>query len=1310
MNKLTYAFFMVICTIYSGLSQTTQTIRAKIAAGADDAEIGTSLYTQSSDLELGGFDSYNSGKQYVALRFQNVALPSNAQVSKAYIQFTTKTARSVTAVVTIRCQQGNAAAYVANQNLLSRTYVPTIVNWSPPAWTIANESNAKQQTADLSAQINAAISTGWQSGNSLSFILQGNATQNDVLNARSYEHNSTRTGVPELVIEYGINTNPCANDIIPPTFTNCPANINLTTTGTNAVASWTAPTVSDNCTAAITPSVSTAPTAGLVSGSAFPVGITTVTYAAKDAANNNAAPCSFTVTVINNNPCTNDVTPPAFANCPANINLTTTSTNAIASWTTPSVSDNCTAAITPSVSTAPTAGLASGSAFPIGITTVTYAAKDAANNNAAPCTFTVTVAPPPASTIFINEVAPQGTVAISSDWIELYNSSTTAVSLNDVYISGKKTTPFKWQLKNLSIPAKGFLILLADKDTLKGLAHIDLKLSAGGEKLYLFRNVNGTAVELSFFEFPATPAEEDNVTFGGLTEGVAAPAPAALTKFMGGTPNAANASGIRYFKMSNSLPRGILSAPVTVTLNAPVGTIIRYTTNHSMPSRTNGTIYTQPIAINATTVLKTLAYSDNSETKVESYTYIFPVKGSELKFPDLVTAAEYEAGLKLLPIISVSTNVDIVDSKTEKIASFEYINKFGENASIGVICGVNGYGNDSYLNSEQRNLRVKFKGEYGFGKLKYPIFKKDDVDTYKPTDEFDVLDLKVGQDGPSADGFGMVMTSQGLISKTMREMGNIDLHTQYTHVYVNGVYHGVYTLKEHWDEHFGETYYGGDKELYDNIESSWERGRVNTNSAGVPQGTITNWNALRSAATANNFQTVKTYLNVNQFIDMMLTTMYFDNEWEYRAIADQSLKATKFVVENHDTDGALVKTSDENEYTYDVKWTDPSVALVFNGPGGIFGNLYRGGNKEFKTLVRDRVYDAFQTPTGALTVGRISTKLNELKSIIKPVFNIELARFNATFYNDSPYFDEEFDANMAHLPTRFQYNLDKWLSKGLKHTLLPVAFNQPSGTVTTPVLATNPNAGGSIYYTLDGSDPMGNDGVISPLAKLYTNQLALNVGVNKVVARVYFNAEFGPKTTATYTSATVVAALQAAQILTAQARLDGQTARISWVTKTSQGADYFQVEKLNNQGIFETLETVNAMSSNNHREGVEAYSSLDTKPHEGDNFYRVALFSDALNTPQYSELLKVKFSTLHSYELYPNPSSDFVDIDLKSVEGKAVSIVLFNSIGIIVLTEKIAKAAVSKRINVEKLGTGQYFVSIQAEGKKVVMKKVTVAR
>jgi hypothetical protein len=189
----------------------------------------------------------------------------------------------------------------------------------------------------------------------------------------------------------GTAANPCSQDVTPPTIAGCPSNQTLTTAGTTVIASWTPPTATDACTAA-TLSVVSSPTAGLTSGSAFPIGPTNITITAKDVALNTSAPCSFTITVSANNPCSPDVTPPTLTGCPSNITLTTTGITAIASWTTPTATDNCTGAVNQLVVSSPTANLTSGSAFPIGPTNITITAKDVAlNTSTTSCTFTVTV-------------------------------------------------------------------------------------------------------------------------------------------------------------------------------------------------------------------------------------------------------------------------------------------------------------------------------------------------------------------------------------------------------------------------------------------------------------------------------------------------------------------------------------------------------------------------------------------------------------------------------------------------------------------------------------------------------------------------------------------------------------------------------------------------------------------------------------------------------------------------------------------------------------------------------------------------------
>ncbi len=163
-----------------------------------------------------------------------------------------------------------------------------------------------------------------------------------------------------------------------PVITDCPSNIVLTSNAGNTatctqIATWTAPTAADNC--AVSSFTSTHN-----SGDAFVVGTTTVTYTATDAAGNSTT-CSFTVTVT-------DDTAPIFTGCPSNIVLTSTAGNTeactqIATWTAPTATDNC-------GGTSITSTHNSGDAFPVGTTTVTYTATDAAGNTST-CVFTVTV-------------------------------------------------------------------------------------------------------------------------------------------------------------------------------------------------------------------------------------------------------------------------------------------------------------------------------------------------------------------------------------------------------------------------------------------------------------------------------------------------------------------------------------------------------------------------------------------------------------------------------------------------------------------------------------------------------------------------------------------------------------------------------------------------------------------------------------------------------------------------------------------------------------------------------------------------------
>lgn len=186
----------------------------------------------------------------------------------------------------------------------------------------------------------------------------------------------------QVTVTVGGGADPCLTDAVAPTFTSCPANISLTTTGTCANASWTAPTATDNCGI---PSVTQV--LGGANGSCFPIGATLVKYMATDARGNTAI-CVFNVvvTLIVVDPCATDVTPPTIA-CPANIVKTPTAAGTCwtVSWAVPTATDNCG---TPTITQ--TGGPTNGSCLAPATYTVTYKATDA-KGNVATCSFTITV-------------------------------------------------------------------------------------------------------------------------------------------------------------------------------------------------------------------------------------------------------------------------------------------------------------------------------------------------------------------------------------------------------------------------------------------------------------------------------------------------------------------------------------------------------------------------------------------------------------------------------------------------------------------------------------------------------------------------------------------------------------------------------------------------------------------------------------------------------------------------------------------------------------------------------------------------------
>lgn len=100
-----------------------------------------------------------------------------------------------------------------------------------------------------------------------------------------------------------------------------------------------------------------------------------------------------------------------------------------------------------------------------------------------------------------------------------------------------------------------------------------------------------------------------------------------------------------------SVDRGIHQSPFDLEITTLTeGASIRYTTDGSLPSENSGLLYSGPIPISGTTVIRALAYKEGYQsTNVDTQTYLFP---------EDIYGSDFTEALTSVPIISVVTQAN----------------------------------------------------------------------------------------------------------------------------------------------------------------------------------------------------------------------------------------------------------------------------------------------------------------------------------------------------------------------------------------------------------------------------------------------------------------------------------------------------------------------------------------------------------------------------------------------------------------------------------------------------------------------------
>jgi len=472
----------------------------------------------------------------------------------------------------------------------------------------------------------------------------------------------------------------------------------------------------------------------------------------------------------------------------------------------------------------------------------------------------------------------------SSDWIEIHNPDPIALDLGGYKLEDSSNT---WEFPAGSmVPANGYRIVFASSKDRRNPAanlHTNFGLSAEGEYLAL-KAANNSIV--SGFT-PAYPVQRQNVSCGksGTT----------VVFFAPPTPAAANgtASSGLVGDVFFSSERGFYTTGFQLTLGTPTpGAPIRYTLDASTPTEATGTLYTGPITIDATKMVRAAAFrSGYLPSPVATHSYLFlddvlanqvyagaptgwpasPVNGQIFRYGwNTTIKTQYSDqqlldGLRQIPSLSLVTdqgnltapgpgiyvNADQKGDNWERPVSVEYLSPDGDagfhiNAGLRIRGGFSR--NDGYV---KHALRLHFRSTYGESKLKFPLHDSG-------TDEFETLDLRTEQNYHWANDNGTQNTA-------VREVFCRDLagaaglpttRSRYVHLYLNGEYWGLYQTEERAQEDYGASYFGGKGENYDVIQTS----NHPNFTYELSSGTINAWQAMWSKArTHASFPTAANY-------------------------------------------------------------------------------------------------------------------------------------------------------------------------------------------------------------------------------------------------------------------------------------------------------------------------------------------------------------------------------------------------------------------------------------------------------------------
>jgi hypothetical protein len=583
---------------------------------------------------------------------------------------------------------------------------------------------------------------------------------------------------------------------------------------------------------------------------------------------------------------------------------------------------------------------------------------------------------------------------------------------------------------------------------------------------------------------------------------------------------------------------------------------IRYTLDGSLPTASLGQLYSGPISINGTTIVRAITLRSGwAASPVASHSYLFPAQ--VLQQPTLppgypnewgtnvlaIVPADYQmdpavvgnsayAGMEqalrqTLPVISISADKNALfapaglyadNRKTdlELPASLEYFEPTS-GVHFGQAFGLRIHGGQA-RDHAKKPFRLYFKRAYGRGKLNFPMFADS------PVSEFDQLILRPGgHDGWASQGWGNQSTDLShhaaylrdqFLRKTELAMGRLSPHGKYVHVYLNGLYWGVYDLHERANAQFFASHEGGEETDWDVLHHR----ELTNQQYSLQDGTSAAWDSLQAQASAGvtdneSYQIMQQFLDLDAYIDHLIVLIWsgnfdwmkpiyfkdpngtdydvgvFDNKNWYTGRRSRG-DPGKFLFFSWDAEMSMGNHAIKSTTTRPPSLPNPPPQQLVNldstrisGQGGPAWPYHAMRNyPAFRTRFADRLQRHFYND-GAMSTARNVARLQALETQLDGPIMAESARWgdalknaplNVTFTRDGHWRPEVNWLKNTFLTQRNELVISQFRAIGLFPFWEAPVFSQAGGGVPSsyPLTITHPNSGGGqLYFSLDGADP-----------------------------------------------------------------------------------------------------------------------------------------------------------------------------------------------------------------------------------------------